>query len=107
MNRFILLFISLLFSSCAEIYGMAGTVAVIDTASVAVTKKTADDHIVSKATDKDCSIERFINGKKYCIDKEEEKKPYKQPKTYCYKTLATVDCYTEPLKNQNDYLLNP
>lgn len=107
MSKYILLLLSLVFTSCAGVATVATVYTVSDIASVATTEKTVDDHIASAVTKKDCSVERFIDGKKYCLEKKVEEKPVEQPKKYCYKTLATVDCYLEPLKNRNDYLLNP
>ncbi len=67
-----------------------------DLVSLASTGKTVDDHIIGLATDQDCSTLRASKGGPWC-------QPNPAPvamiaKTeYCYRSLASATCYTEPL----------
>jgi len=40
----------------------------IDGLSIATTEKTASDHIISAAADKDCALLRGLKGEKICHD---------------------------------------
>ncbi|MBG05317.1 MAG: hypothetical protein CMM59_14725 [Rhodospirillaceae bacterium] len=42
----------------------------IDEISLATTEKTASDHVISVAADKDCALFRSLQGKKICLDEE-------------------------------------
>jgi hypothetical protein len=73
----------------------------VEAVSIINTDKTITDHVVSMARDQDCSSIRAQNGDYYCIPYyENQQKPAPQP--YCYRTMAGVDCYQQPLKNGND-----
>lgn len=64
----------------------------IEGATIIGTDKTIGDHIVSFATDKNCSTVRKHLGKTYC----EEDEIGRVDEVYCYRTLAKVTCYAEP-----------
>jgi hypothetical protein len=69
----------------------------LDGVSVINTQKTIDDHIVSWVTGDDCSTVRASRGERYC-----EETPHPGPmmvqNSYCYKSLAGVSCYTQPVE---------
>ena len=76
----------------------------LDLVSLANTGKTIDDHILGQMTDQDCSTIRLAKGGPYCI-------PHPPPvavvaqTSYCYKSLASATCYTQPVPNgQSTYL---
>lgn len=69
---------------------------ILDGASVINTQKTLDDHLVSWITGSDCSTVRASTGDRYCIDPPEAV-PVVVRTAYCYKSLASVDCYDRPL----------
>lgn len=66
---------------------------VLEGASVMVSDKTASDHLVSWFSGKDCSVVRSDKGLEYCV---EDQPPMIKPNVYCYRTLASVSCYTQP-----------
>ena len=76
---------------------------VLDAISVVNTQKTLDDHLMSLITGKDCSTIRASMGDHYC-----EEKPQPTPSivrtTYCYKSLAKVSCYDQPLEQDSAQL---
>jgi len=47
--------------------------------------------MISFVSGKDCSTPRIEQGKSYCV---EDEVIYIEPVRYCYKTLASVSCYT-------------
>jgi len=57
--------------------------------------KTMEDHVLSLASGKNCSIVRKEKGLTYC---EEDELKIKQ-NLYCYRTLANVTCYDRPDTN--------
>lgn len=65
----------------------------VDAASLMLTGGTTLDLVVSLATGKRCTIVRLEQGRTYCREDE----PNPKPAVYCYSTLATPDCYREPL----------
>ncbi len=69
--------------------GLALLLAGCGTAAVAIV-----DEKVSKWTASDCSANRFFTGGPYC--REAPVEPGPQPALYCYRTLGTVDCYSQP-----------
>lgn len=75
-------------SSCAAISGGATV------ASLMATKKTIMDHVVSFATEQDCSTIAFERGEPYCRDPNAP--PPVEPVYHCYRTLGEVTCYTTP-----------
>ncbi|HLN24597.1 MAG TPA: hypothetical protein VK558_11495 [Patescibacteria group bacterium] len=68
----------------------------LDGVSIINTKKTIDDHVVSWVTGQDCSTVRASRGEAYC---EETPKPGPMvvQNSYCYKSLGSVTCYTQPV----------
>ena len=73
------------------------TTAILDMASVINTQKTVDDHLVSWITGKDCSTVRASMGEHYCRESPPVL-PMVQRTTYCYKSLALVTCYDQPVE---------
>ena len=68
------------------------SVETLGSASVIGSDKTMEDHVVSLASGKNCSLIRREKGLTYC----EEDEPKIKQNLYCYKTLATVTCYDRP-----------
>lgn len=64
-------------------------------ASLKHTDKTIPDHVVSWATEQDCSVLRSEAGGPYCMSKEELEALETPPQVVCYRTLGAVDCYAE------------
>ena len=77
------------------------TIAGAELISVVSTQKTVGDHIVSKFTGLDCSTPRSQLDKG-SVCREKPLPPQKRPQVYCYRTLATPDCYLEPSQNITD-----
>lgn len=84
-----------------------GTTAVMAGASLVTlvhTDKTLGDHVATWAFDKDCSTLSLANGGDYCSEhlSEEElaaaeaEAQARLDRTYCYRTLGTVNCFTQP-----------
>ena len=78
-------------------------VAILDGASVINTHKTIDDHLVSWVTGKDCSTVRASMGEHYCEDPPPAE-PMVRRTTYCYKSLAVVSCYDQPMERDTSRL---
>ncbi len=106
MNRFLLSSVAFFaLCGCHALDGAGDAVAsstvgglvVLDAVSVINTHKTLDDHLVSLITGKDCSSVRASMGDYYCID-QPGNVPTIVRTSYCYKTLGTIDCYTEPVE---------
>ncbi len=70
----------------------------LDVASVVNTQKTIDDHLISLLTGMDCSTIRASKGDHYCIEQPENKPVYIRT-SYCYKSIASVSCYSQPLNS--------
>jgi hypothetical protein len=68
----------------------------LDGISVINTQKTIEDHLVSLFTGMDCSTIRASKGDHYCLEMPEAVPVYVRT-SYCYKSIAKVSCYTEPL----------
>jgi hypothetical protein len=68
------------------------------------TDKTVGDHVATWALDKDCSTLTLANGEGYCRDfpsqealaAAEAEAEAARTATYCYRTLGTVSCYSQP-----------
>ena len=58
--------------------------------SYSATKKGSFDHLISAVAGQDCSIRNAGLGKGFCID---EPSASTEPASYCYKTLADVNCF--------------
>ncbi len=61
--------------------------------SLSATDKTLEDHLISVASGKDCSVLRYQHGRTYC--KEDELNP-SYDELYCYRNLGGVTCYNRP-----------
>lgn len=67
----------------------------INAALVMGTDKTIEDHVVSRASGKDCSTVRREQGRTYCVEDE----PNPAPEVTCYSSIGDVTCYSNPDKN--------
>lgn len=76
---------------------------ILDGVSVINTQKTIDDHLVSLITGLDCSTVRASKGGHYCVEETPEG-PIVMRTTYCYKSIAKVSCYAEPLNSDASML---
>ena len=85
--------------SAAVLSGCTMTEAMMASASIATfvnTDKTMTDHVVSYIYDEDCSILYAQDGGDYCRDENYGKDLTRvTQQTYCYRTIAGIDCYTE------------
>lgn len=84
------LLLVLTLGGCWEGWAIAGG---INAGSLMLTGGTVPDVVVSLVTGKTCSVVRLEQGRTYCREDE----PNPKPNVYCYATLATPDCYSEPL----------
>ncbi|MGY9002301.1 MAG: hypothetical protein ACKVG9_00660 [Rhodospirillales bacterium] len=73
--------------------------ALSDWATVGLTEKTIEDHVVSVVSGKNCSTIRTNQGRTYC--EEDEKNP--EPKVHCYRTIGEVTCYDKPDPHANGH----
>ena len=107
MGRFFFLSIVLLtLSGCLIASGPGLFVASV--ASFVNTKKTGADHVLSWATGQNCSTLAYSKGEDYCQPKEGAGLDYANigpggasdenaaAGAYCYRTIGTVTCYTNP-----------
>lgn len=78
-------------------FNALGTVLILDAVSVVNTQKTIDDHVVSWISDRDCSSVRASTGGAYCVDPPQPV-PTAIRVSYCYQSLAAVDCYDRPVE---------
>ena len=69
-----------------------GTFLTVEGVSTIMSDKTATDHLISWASNKDCSYIRTERGLTYCVEDEVLIKP----NVYCYKTIGKVTCYNQP-----------
>lgn len=75
---------------------VTGPLAVAEVGTLAATQKSTSDHIFTLVTGMDCSSVYTVNDGDYC--RPYEKKPETIPmKVYCYRSLAQVNCFTQPL----------
>jgi hypothetical protein len=75
----------------------------LEVASLAMTKKTLEDHIATWVTGDNCSTPRAENDGDYCVPWP--RRPAPPPGEYCYATLATATCYARPVNDGNDRLI--
>ncbi|MBF0094077.1 MAG: hypothetical protein HQL33_06390 [Alphaproteobacteria bacterium] len=71
-----------------------------DIVSLANTRKTMADHVMSMVSGKDCSTLRAQDGDDYCIE-HVKWLPRETPMVYCYRSLGTPTCYDRPLAGVN------
>jgi len=71
--------------ACTAISGGASVVSLI------ATKKTIMDHVVSFATDQDCSTIAFERDLPYCTDPNAPQPV--EPVYHCYRSLGAITCY--------------
>jgi hypothetical protein len=85
-------------------HAAGGDFLLLDTVSLINTGKTIDDHVIGWATGQDCSVLRASHGESYC--QAIPLPPALVPViTYCYKSLASVSCYAQPmLADQTRYV---
>jgi len=74
-----------LVAGCGELIAIEG-------ASVMISDKTVEDHIISYTSGKNCSTIREQRGLTYC----EEDQPNHTANVHCYRTLGNVTCYDRP-----------
>lgn len=82
-----------------------GDATVLGPFSYNVTKKMPWDHVVSSLTGRNCSMVSLEQTGYYCPPEIE----VVRPDTYCYRTLAGVDCHAipDPYQNGNVPLASP
>ena len=93
--RFMLLAAALVLGGCSAAstaQSVAPQALLIEGATIVGTDKTIGDHVISFATNKNCSTIRKHLGKTYC----EEDEIGRVDEVYCYRTLAKVTCYAVP-----------
>lgn len=83
------------YSAIEPPFGMANIPAIIalDAVTLINTDKTLVDHMMTAATNKDCSVLKSQDGSDYCkaFPVKEAPKPPRVP--HCYNTLGSVSCY--------------
>ena len=95
MRYIIFIFGAVFLNACSVV----PPVALTDFATVGLTDKTIEDHVVSAISGKDCSTVRTNQGRTYCA--EDELNP--EPKVHCYRTLGEVTCYDKPDPHANGH----
>ena len=61
------------------------------------TGKGLSDHVISFVAGRDCSMRGLIYDGQFCRDPEEVPPEAQAAEpVYCYRTLAAVECYTQP-----------
>lgn len=89
MIRTLILSLVLCFpAACSAVPYYAG----FEGVSVIATEKTMEDHVISLASGKNCSVVRLERGMTYC----EEDEVIPKPEVYCYQELGDVTCYEAP-----------
>ena len=74
-------------------------------ASLAHTKKTIPDHIASWATGDDCSLVRYTEADgPYCLAEDAPAQADGEGGFTCYRTLGSIDCYSEPDPNASAFM---
>lgn len=67
-----------------------------DVVSLANTRKTMADHVMSMVSGKDCSTLRAQDGEDYCTERVKWR-PREIQQVYCYRSLGAPTCYDRPL----------
>jgi hypothetical protein len=75
---------------------------VADGVSVINTGKTVEDHVISLVTGQNCSLVKASQGYDYCTD--DTPPPTIQRISYCYKTLAKINCYDHAIESDASQL---
>ena len=75
-------------AGCAALGEAAGA----DLVAVPILHRTLGDAAVSLVTGRNCSIVRLDQGHAYCAARE----PAPPPQPYCTRSLARVDCWSDP-----------
>ena len=84
---------ALLLSGCTMTEAMLASAGI---ATFVHTDKTMTDHVVSYVSGEDCSILHTQDGGEYCRDPNDQKPDTTvTQQTYCYRTLAGIDCYMQ------------
>ena len=76
----------------------------LDVAVLINTDKTIVDHVMSLTSGRDCSTIRAQSSGVYCQEREPPRPPPTQP-VYCYRSLASVNCFESPVYSQTDHLV--
>lgn len=87
---------------------VVGAFLVADVGSMVISGRPLDDHISSTLTGKDCSIERWAEGRgPYCVVvlPPPPPPPVVARITYCYRSLASSTCYDRPVARDADGLI--
>jgi hypothetical protein len=71
------------------------TYVLVDGITLINTHKTIEDHVISLITGMDCSVVRASQGDHYCLEKDNT--PVYLRTSYCYKSIAKVSCYDQPM----------
>ncbi len=93
-------------SVAGAVLAAARPLAIADVLAVVATKKTIIDHAASLSTGLDCSTTRSLNGGTYC-EKPYENHPPALGTLYCYRELASVTCYDQPMPYQHLVAIRP
>jgi hypothetical protein len=67
------------------------------------THKTIEDHVISLITGMDCSTVRASQGDHYCLESPDAVPVYIRT-SYCYKSIAKVSCFSQPLASDAEQL---
>lgn len=97
---------TLIDGAAGAVMAAARPLAIADILSVVATKKTIIDHAASMSTGLDCSTVRSLNGGNYC-EKPYENHPPAVATLYCYRELADVTCYGQPMPYQHLVAIRP
>ncbi|PKU23911.1 hypothetical protein [Telmatospirillum siberiense] len=81
----------------------AVTYVLADGISLINTQKTIEDHVISLITGMDCSTVRASKGDHYCLEPPQATPVYIRT-SYCYKSIARVSCYDQPLESDANRL---
>lgn len=76
----------------------AVTYVLADGISLMNTQKTIEDHVISAITGMDCSTVRASKGDHYCLEPPKATPVFIRT-AYCYKSIARVSCYDQPLES--------
>ena len=87
-------------SACADPASLA--LSGISAVTFAHSGKTVTDHVMSLATEQDCSLQHSLDGKAWCLPirnaayaDEGGPNANAAPVQYCYRSIAAVTCYRQ------------